>query len=542
MANPLAVPITVQYSTRNGTAVEPGDYTLASGTLTFANGDLSKDVTVQVVGDEVVEPDETFFVEIFNAVNGFIDSGNGEGTGTILNDDAGLTWSVSPGGGGTVDRSPVGTDATTPSASGMSVYPLDTMVSVTATPAAGFTFVNWTGSVADVNLAATTVLLDVDRSITANFAASGPDRTLTWGVTGTGTVSRGPAGSNTTTPSASGTSDYTDGTLVTVTANPGVGWFFVDWTGPVADVNSATTTVLLDVDRSITANFVAAAPSRTLTWSITGTGTVSRSPVGSNGTTPSTGGTSDYTDLTNVTVTANPGAGFIFVNWTGPVVDANSAMTTILMDSNKTIAANFAAIRTLTWSVMGTGTVSRSPVGSNATTPSAGGTSDYPDATSVTVTAIPAAGFIFVNWSGPVVAPSSATTSVLMDANKSITANFVAIRILTWSITGTGTVSRIPVGSNATDPSTGGTSDYNDGTTVTVTASPASGFVFVDWTGPVSTPTSAVTSVFMDAAKTITANFASASLSVVPATEYTPSGPVGGPFTPPTMGIVCLLV
>ena len=77
--------ITVDYATADGTANEPSDYSSTSGTLTFAPGQMTKDVTVSVNGDTEVEPDETFPVELTNATNATIE--NGTGVGTILNDD-----------------------------------------------------------------------------------------------------------------------------------------------------------------------------------------------------------------------------------------------------------------------------------------------------------------------------------------------------------------------------------------------------------------------------------------------------------------------
>src|SRR5262249_18964751 len=56
--------VTVNYTTQDGTATAPSDYTAASGTLTFAPGETSKTVHVQVRGDTVVESDETFFVNL----------------------------------------------------------------------------------------------------------------------------------------------------------------------------------------------------------------------------------------------------------------------------------------------------------------------------------------------------------------------------------------------------------------------------------------------------------------------------------------------
>jgi Calx-beta domain len=78
--------VTVDYATADGTATTTdSDYQAASGTLTFNPGDTSKTITVSVNGDTVFEPDETFFVNLSNAVNAEI--AKGQGTGTILNDD-----------------------------------------------------------------------------------------------------------------------------------------------------------------------------------------------------------------------------------------------------------------------------------------------------------------------------------------------------------------------------------------------------------------------------------------------------------------------
>src|SRR3712207_2892019 len=51
--------VQVNYATRNGTAAAASDYTSTAGTLSFAAGETTKTVTVQVTGDATVEPDET---------------------------------------------------------------------------------------------------------------------------------------------------------------------------------------------------------------------------------------------------------------------------------------------------------------------------------------------------------------------------------------------------------------------------------------------------------------------------------------------------
>jgi hypothetical protein len=58
----------VAYATANGTATAGADYTAATGTLTFNGGELTKTVTVQVHGDVIDEPDETFFLNLSNPV------------------------------------------------------------------------------------------------------------------------------------------------------------------------------------------------------------------------------------------------------------------------------------------------------------------------------------------------------------------------------------------------------------------------------------------------------------------------------------------
>jgi extracellular elastinolytic metalloproteinase len=76
---------TVEFAIANDSAIAPGDFLLASGTLIFDTDDFSKTITVTVNGDTTIEDDETFTVILSNAVNGLIS--DGEGVGTILTDD-----------------------------------------------------------------------------------------------------------------------------------------------------------------------------------------------------------------------------------------------------------------------------------------------------------------------------------------------------------------------------------------------------------------------------------------------------------------------
>jgi serralysin len=79
--------VTVNYNTADGTATTAdNDYQAASGTLTFAPGEVSKAVNVTIVGDNIVEPDQTFSVTLTSpTMNASINDGSG--MGTIVNDD-----------------------------------------------------------------------------------------------------------------------------------------------------------------------------------------------------------------------------------------------------------------------------------------------------------------------------------------------------------------------------------------------------------------------------------------------------------------------
>ena len=77
--------VTVSYGTADGTATAGSDYVATSGTLTFNPGETTKTITVVINGDTVPEPNETFFVNLSNAVNAtMVDA---QGLGTVLNDD-----------------------------------------------------------------------------------------------------------------------------------------------------------------------------------------------------------------------------------------------------------------------------------------------------------------------------------------------------------------------------------------------------------------------------------------------------------------------
>src|ERR1700704_2049893 len=79
--------VTMSFRTVDGTAkTSDADYVGKTGTLTFAPGETTKTITIEVKGDSKKEADETFYLDLFgNSGNSLFTKSRG--VGTILNDD-----------------------------------------------------------------------------------------------------------------------------------------------------------------------------------------------------------------------------------------------------------------------------------------------------------------------------------------------------------------------------------------------------------------------------------------------------------------------
>ncbi|MEA2167332.1 MAG: hypothetical protein QOF76_632 [Solirubrobacteraceae bacterium] len=84
--------MSVHFATANGTAGEPADYTLASGTATIPIGQTQTTITVPINGDTIDEFDETLTVSLTAPVA--VKLADGSGTVTITDDDATPTVSI----------------------------------------------------------------------------------------------------------------------------------------------------------------------------------------------------------------------------------------------------------------------------------------------------------------------------------------------------------------------------------------------------------------------------------------------------------------
>jgi Calx-beta domain-containing protein/VCBS repeat protein len=80
-------PVTMSFRTVDGTArTSDSDYVARTGTLTFAPGETTKTITIEVKGDSKKEANETFYLDLFGLSSNALFTKN-RGIGTILNDD-----------------------------------------------------------------------------------------------------------------------------------------------------------------------------------------------------------------------------------------------------------------------------------------------------------------------------------------------------------------------------------------------------------------------------------------------------------------------
>lgn len=190
--------------------------------------------------------------------------------------------------------------------------------------------------------------------------------------------------------------------------------------------------------------------------------TISVSANPTIGGTVSGGGT--YNQGQSCTVTAAANASYSFVNWTenGNVVSTNRNYT-FTVTSNRTLVANFQA-QPQNYNI----SVSANPT--NGGTVTGGGS--YQQGQSCTVNATPATGYNFVRWTenGQQVS-TNASYTFTVTGNRTLVAQF---QLQSFSITA------------SADPNNGGTvtggGTYNYGQSCTLSATPATGYTFVNWT------------------------------------------------------------
>ncbi len=500
---PAGFTSTVNYATSDGTAAAGSDYAAVSGTLTFSPGATVLTFTVPITDDDLYENDETFILALSSPVNAVTGSGNA--VGIIWDDDPppmaafiSATYTVSECAnlalitvtlsGSTALTATVNYGMSDGTAAAGSDY---AAVSGTLTFSPGTMVLTFTVPITDDDLhendetihlmlshptsatlgtfSATLTITDDDPPPPVpNFSAAprSGDRpllvTFTDLSTGSITLWAWRFGDGATSATANPTHTYTQTGVFTVSLQ-------------VAGPGGSST---LTRTRYITVTEPAGPVSYTLTIAAAGNGYgMVTPPVGAH----------EYLSGTTAVVTATAQPGSAFAGWSGAATGAANPAS-ILMDADKVVTATFRALTyTLTVNIVGSGAVTRTPSQT---------TYLYNDV--VTLTAAPAVGWYFGQWSGDASGPLT-ETHVTMNANKVVTATFVSAPPTYYTLT------MHLMGSGVITPRMGA-HVYLSGTLVNLSAKPSPSWQFAGWTGDL-TGAENPTTLTMDGHKAITATF-----------------------------------
>ncbi len=346
---------------------------------------------------------------------------------------------------------------------GGGAYKYEATATIKATPQTGYHFVKWNDGNTDASRSVT-VLGAI--TYTATFAPNTYVLTVTSANTTMGTVSGG------------GTYEYNKS--VTIKATPKTGYHFVKWN----DGNTSAS-------RSVT---VTAAATYTATFAID-TYTLTVSSANTTMGTVTGGGTYEYNK--SVTIKATPKTGYHFVKWSDGNTNASRSVT---VTGNATYTATF-AINTYALTV----------VSANSNIGTVTGSGTYEHNESVTITATPKEHCHFVKWDD---GDMNATRTVTITAEATYTATF-AIDTHELTVTSADEIMGTVTGS--------GTYDYNF--SVTIKATPKTGYHFVKWDDDDTNASRSVT-ITGDAAYTATFEANSYDITVLSVDEST--GTVSG--------------
>ena len=332
-------------------------------------------------------------------------------------------------------------------------YAAGTVVTVTATPGPNAVFDGFAGALSGTS-SPQQLVVDGDKSLGASFTQH---YTLALSITGPGGVTLSPP-----------TGPYAPGTSVTLTAAPNPDAAFLGWSGDLSG-GANPESLVMDGNRSVGASF---ATLYDVSASATGPGTVTLDPPGGT-----------YPAGTVVTATATPDPGAAFLGWSGARSGTTSPQQ-LVVDGDKSLAASFAPLHTLSVGTTGPGSVTLSPPGGS-----------YTAGTLVTLIAVPGANAVFNGWGGALSGNANPET-LTVNADTAVSASFTQLFTVTATSSGPGSVSLSPPNG-----------PYPAGSIVTVTALPDPDAAFLGWSGDLSgTDNPAALTIVGD--ESVTASFA----------------------------------
>ena len=268
IANPEAAETTItmsdSYSITANFALDPGYYSLAISST--EGGSVTQPGQTQPGGDPFVyaanttvyliaEPDEHYHFNNWTGNVSTIADVYAASTNVTMYDSYSITanFELDEGWYSLTTSTTEGGSVTTPG-EGISVHAANTTVDLVAEPYEGYEFLKWTGDVVaidDVYAVSTDIAMNASYSITATFLTSHPEP-----VMATLTISSTEGGS--VIDPGEGLFSYPLGTEVSLVAEAASDYQFFYWSGDVntfADIDDASTTIIMNGDYSVTASF-----------------------------------------------------------------------------------------------------------------------------------------------------------------------------------------------------------------------------------------------------------------------------------------------
>jgi len=188
-------------------------------------------------------------------------------------------------------------------------------VSVTATPDYGYVFSGWSGDISGNDNPAN-IVIDSNLIVTANFVRNTNHILFLESINGSITLD--PPGG-----------EYSEGTVVTLTANPNAGYYFKEWSGDIAGSESPVT-ITMNSDKNVSAEFINANALLLAINSVNGSVQVIPKQE-------------TYNRGASVVLVATADEGFEFAGWEGDLNSSNNPIG-FIMDGDKNITAVFKEI------------------------------------------------------------------------------------------------------------------------------------------------------------------------------------------------------
>ena len=376
-----------------------------------------------------------------------------------------LTLSLT--GNGSVRSEPAGIDC---QEACTSTYLAGAAVDLEAVPAVGWNFQRWAGDCSGSGQCS--VVMSQDRSVTALFEREYVSMSVH--STGQGRVVSVLPGINCGSECIA---DFEVGTVVTLFAFSDLSWIFAGWDGVPCDAPGSATcefTVTDDVD--VIARFQHATVGLGVEVA-SGKGSVVSDPVGVDCPGECV---FEFREGTEVTLTANPATGWKFGRWNGDACEGTRTRTcrVDMTEGLIEIAASFVLVPEYGFDVVidGEGSVLSDPAGVDCPGDCRG---DFFEGTVVTLTASPAPGWIFSTWGGSCSGTSPTCTLEMNSDRDAVSASFVpgyGFDVVIES--GEGSLLSDPAGVDCPGDCRG---DFAEGTTVTLNAVPAPGWILWSW-------------------------------------------------------------